>query len=425
MNRIKSLLIVLAIISYCMANISGIVTNNGTTPIPGAIVLLEKGGQTTTTEADGSFKLNTSADIIDKYVKRLQNGLVARISENILTITIADRSIVEVTIFTLKGKMISNIKQILETGTNAIALPQLEPGFYLYVVKSGKSNFILKGINVGRITIDRLAAAQHLSSNQLTKQKLHKEVFNDVIKVTKSGYVNYQLPIGNSDTSGIEITMIPNAGDLTDIDGNVYQSVRIGKQVWTVENLRTTKYNNGEAIPHIAKSYSWDTLSTPGYCFYNNSTNVNELKKWGALYNWYVVNTGNLAPAGWHVPSDEDWTELENYCISNGYNWDGSTIGNKIGKSLATSTDWIASDTFGEVGNDMPSNNSTGFSCIPSGYRYDGGAFLGQNYGGYWWSTTEVDESDAWCHVLNFKREDLSRAAIYKQYGIPVRLLRD
>ena len=149
-----------------------------------------------------------------------------------------------------------------------------------------------------------------------------------------------------------------------DADGNIYTSVKIGDQVWTVENLRTTKYNDGTAIPVVKDSAAWVALKTPGYCYYNNTTNAGSIKKYGALYNWYVVNTGKLAPEGWHVPTDSEWTNMENYLVLNGYNWDGTkdtAEDNKIAKSLAAKTDWSTHTTAGIIGNDLTKNNSSGF----------------------------------------------------------------
>ncbi|NLG18375.1 MAG: hypothetical protein GX556_13665 [Fibrobacter sp.] len=425
MNCIKAFLAVLNVASFCVANISGIVTDTGTTPIPHAIVLLEKSGQMATTGADGSFTISTSAVILDNNAKRLQNSLSPKICGNLLILSIAKRSTVKVTAFNLKGKSISFLIKTIEPGNHTLPLPQRGAGVFLYKVKTDNSTFLLKGTTVSNIPYRKSLATQDKSSIPLAKQMQSKTVINDVIAATKSGYLTYRVVIGNSDTSGIEIKMIVNAGDVMDQDGNVYQSVRIGNQVWTVENLRTTRLNNGEEIPHVANSNSWADLTTPGYCYYKNSINANDQQKWGALYNWYAVNTGNLAPEGWHVPTDEDWTELEKFCISNRYNWDGNTSSNKIGKSLAATTDWISSDTLGGVGNDMQLNNRTGLSGLPSGYRYDGGAFLGQNYHVNWWSTTEIDVADAWCCGLNFQRENLLRSNTYKKYGLPVRLLMD
>ena len=128
---------------------------------------------------------------------------------------------------------------------------------------------------------------------------------------------------------------------MRDIDDNIYSEIKIGDQVWTVENLRTTKYNDGTAIPHVNENTNWLDLTDGAYCFYENNETPSKHSKWGALYNWYAVNTGKLAPSGWRVPTDDDWTKLEEYLIANGYNWDGTTSRNKIAKSMAANADWI------------------------------------------------------------------------------------
>jgi uncharacterized protein (TIGR02145 family) len=99
---------------------------------------------------------------------------------------------------------------------------------------------------------------------------------------------------------------------VTDKDGNVYHTITIGTQVWMVENLKTTKYNDGTDIPLVKDSATWANLTTPGYCWlYNDQTTY--INTTGALYNWYAVNTGKLAPIGWHVPSDSDFIALTKY----------------------------------------------------------------------------------------------------------------
>ena len=100
---------------------------------------------------------------------------------------------------------------------------------------------------------------------------------------------------------------------ITDVEGNVYNTVTIGTQTWLVENLRTTKYNDGTSIPIITDSYSWPDMTSAAYCWYNND--ISNKNTNGALYNWYAVNSGKLAPSGWHIPSDAEFTILENYLI--------------------------------------------------------------------------------------------------------------
>jgi uncharacterized protein (TIGR02145 family) len=201
------------------------------------------------------------------------------------------------------------------------------------------------------------------------------------------------------------------------------------------ENLRVTKYNDGSLIPLDTSTATWENDTTPKYCFYNNTTDSGSIKKYGALYNWHVVNTANpkkIAPIGWHVSSDGEWTILQNYLITNGYNWDGTMSGNKISKSLAAKTDWRFYTTLaGSIGNDLTKNNSSGFSALPGGVRGPFGIFAGQGNNdmtslGCWWSATEaIDGSIARCRILDIYNVDLGRTNYDESQGFSVRLVRN
>lgn len=218
--------------------------------------------------------------------------------------------------------------------------------------------------------------------------------------------------------------LIQNGPNLSDADNNVYTTVTIGSQTWTVENLRTTKYNDGTPIPVVTNETQWKNLATPAYCFLYRESEISRLK-WGALYNWYAVNTGKLAPAGWHVPTDTDWATLENYLVSNGYNWDGSYSGNKIGKSLAAKTDWSSNLTIGAIGNDLSSNNSTGFSALPGGYLTANVVSAPGINWGVWWSSTASGQSNALCYSLYPQEEGLYWLEQGKEGGFSVRLVKN
>lgn len=221
-----------------------------------------------------------------------------------------------------------------------------------------------------------------------------------------------------------------NSSTVTDADGNVYTTVKIGDQEWTTENLRTTKYNDGSPIANITGKTTWDSCMytlTEAYCYYNNTTNADSIKKFGALYNWYAVNTGKLAPAGWHVPTDEEWDTLQNYLIANGYNWDGTTTDNKIAKSMAATTDWKSSSdgVEGAVGNDVTKNNRSGFSALPGGARDSENDFNGRNNKGCWWSAANGGATCTWSRSLSFDYEDLLKPFSDKYGGFSVRIVRD
>lgn len=140
-----------------------------------------------------------------------------------------------------------------------------------------------------------------------------------------------------------------------------------------------------------------------------------------------------LAPSGWHVPTKSDWEELKNYLISNGYNWDDTLTGNKIGKSMASRCNWPKDSTEGCVGFEKSTNNESGFSALPGGYRYYDGSWGGhpgiiaweENYGSVWWSSTVYDDKNAYEVYLSSIMPSLQIGDFPKIGGAYVRLLRD
>lgn len=185
-----------------------------------------------------------------------------------------------------------------------------------------------------------------------------------------------------------------NSGTFIDKrDNKKYKWVQIGKQIWMAENLAYTG-NNGHQ-KHITNGNfndNWEN-NYNGWCYYDNdSLNKN---KYGVLYQWKAAK--KACPAGWHLPSHEEWSELENYLIKNGYNWDGTTQDNKIGKSLAAKSGWKKSTTNiwnkskakGHISNDTINNNRIGFNALPGGLRTaEYGWFESIGDAGYWWSST-------------------------------------
>jgi len=211
-----------------------------------------------------------------------------------------------------------------------------------------------------------------------------------------------------------------------DVENNRYNVIKIGDLYWTVENLKTTKLNDGTDIELITEKKEWIDAGVndmPAYCYYDND--LSNKQKYGVLYNYHAVNTGKLAPEGWRVPTNEDWKGLENYLINNGYNWDVSKTGDKIAKSMAANTDWKTNNYNGSIGYDLTRNNKSGFSALPGGYRYFGGDFNDLSYYGYWWSATESDASYAYNRNLYYYHEGLDRYSNFKGCGFSVRLVRD
>jgi len=215
-------------------------------------------------------------------------------------------------------------------------------------------------------------------------------------------------------------------GTVTDIDGNVYHTITIGTQTWMVENLKTTKYRNGEAIPNVTDNTAWVYLYTGAYCNLNHD--ANNAITLGRLYNWYAVNDSrNIAPAGWHVPTDTEWIMLTTYLTNNGFGYGGS--GSDIAKSIAFTSGWDTTYVadVGTPGNDQISNNSSGFSGLPGGQRWNSTTLLFYYIGtsGLWWSSSENDFYEAWLHYLYFNNSGVYRWKSDKHYGYSVRCIKD
>jgi len=195
---------------------------------------------------------------------------------------------------------------------------------------------------------------------------------------------------------------------ITDIDGNVYHSITIGTQVWMVENLKTTHFNDGTEIPLVTDNTAWGNCTTSGYCWYKNDQ-ASYGNIYGALYNWYTVNTGNLCPTGWHVPTDAEWTTLTIYL-------GGETIAG--GKLKETGTIHWSSPNTGAT-------NETGFTALPGGFRdYDGG-FKGIGDLGVWWSATDYYSVCAWGRCMGFSNSAVTRLNNDLKLGFFVRCVRD
>ncbi len=181
-------------------------------------------------------------------------------------------------------------------------------------------------------------------------------------------------------------------GTMTDQEGNVYKTVKIGKQTWMAENLRTTKYRDGSNITLATNrsAWFWDDITTGIYCNYYNTLDKDSIATFGRLYNWYAVTDArNIAPAGWHVPTNAEWTELANYLGGR------SVAGNKLKEAGTTHWYW-----------NIGATNESGFTAVPSGYRYVGAFGSLGDVSRYW--CAEGFNGLAYCCYMFYNNSEVS-----------------
>jgi len=180
---------------------------------------------------------------------------------------------------------------------------------------------------------------------------------------------------------------------LKDVDGNIYTTVQIGTQTWMVENFKAIHFNDGTEIKMIIDDSEWANITKAGYCWISDNEYY---KMFGAFYNWYAINSEKFCPKGWRVPSEMDWRILREYLIANGYNYDGSISGDKIGKSLAKLDDpycsWFYHWSQGVVGNydSIEKYNTSKFSAYPIGFRRSNGLFTDYSASTIWWCAPDM-----------------------------------
>ena len=200
-----------------------------------------------------------------------------------------------------------------------------------------------------------------------------------------------------------------NTNTVSDVDGNVYQTVSICNKTWTKSNLNVTHYRNGDEIPQVTNDAQWAALTTGAWCYYANTSSNGTT--YGKLYNWYAVNDPRgLAPLGYHIPTDGEWISLTQ-CVG------GVGYGGKLKE--AGTVNWLTPN--------VEATNSSGFTALPAGIRsfYDG-TFSDLQRDTAWWSSTQAGAStDAWTRGLSYATGTVSRNDMFKKHGLSVRCVKD
>lgn len=205
------------------------------------------------------------------------------------------------------------------------------------------------------------------------------------------------------------LTINNQAQTVTDIDGNVYNIITIGTQEWLKENLKATHYRNGDPIPNVSDNTAWSGLTTGAYCNYENDTS--NATTYGRLYNWFAVNDNReIAPIGWHVATDAEWTSLTD-------SLGGLLVAGGKLKEEGT-THWLSPN--------VGATNEVGFTALPGGLIESNGVFWSIRFMGSWWCSTESSAIDAWGWGIFSDAIHVDRGGYYnKKMGFSVRCIKD
>lgn len=234
---------------------------------------------------------------------------------------------------------------------------------------------------------------------------------------------DYAIKVEVVDNAGAKAEAIINifmfSNTVTDVDGNIYEVVQIGNQLWMAENLKVTHYRNGIEIRNEIFNSEWSSRTSSAYCYYDNDDGKAEY--YGALYNWYAVaNIGGygIAPEGWHVPTDWEWKELEMYLGMNQADADNEGYrGTDQGAKLKDTLGWRRNND---------ATNGSGFSALPSGSRSsNNGEFYSEGNLSIFWSATHVSDTTSWMRTLHYDYSNILRSHSDMKYGYSVRCVRD
>ncbi len=366
-------------------DITGLVTDALTgDPVEAASVKIDQLNDSTTTGSDGTYLLRNINP--GPYEIQVSKFTYALYKKNVIVAS-ADPNKID---FSLIG----------------IPEPNPSSSFLDFRLDSTTLSFSISNSGKGRFTYS-LTPSQTWITTSPTNGDITNETDNITVTINKTGlsesiykeYIRVTSFAGPSPLDDIIIPVYLNGA--MDGDGNYYKVVTIGTQTYMEENLKTTRYNDGTAVPFITDKTVWNTSDTPGYCWYNDAPTNKDT--YGALYNWYAVNTGKLCPTGWHVPTEAEWkTTLYSYLGG------GENLGKKL-KETGT-THWPSPND---------ATNESGFTALPGGYRALDGFFYIGTFGEWWGSDAFEWYIDSSSNVSSGPADPITRD------GVSVRCLKD
>jgi uncharacterized protein (TIGR02145 family) len=324
-----------------------------------------------------------------------------------------------ISVYDITGKLLTYINGYMNNSMQQFILTGTKSGIYLITVQ-GKGyqytgRLFSSGKTNGKAIVLRLSNDTQLTTENKSINNT-KGSFSTIDMAYNTGErLKYTATSGNNSTVVTDIptedkTVIFTFLECKDGDNNYYPIVLIGTQIWMAENLKTTNYNDVTSIPLVTDNNAWINLTTPGYCWYNNDAATYKVN-YGAIYNFFTVNTGKLCPTGWHVPTNDEWSILTDYLGGE------SVAGGKL-KETGTAH-WNNPNT--------GATNEIGFTAIPGGFRSDfDGSFDLVGNSGYWWSSSEYSSNTLfWYRRMYYSQIYVYRNYFYKQVGLSVRCLKD
>jgi len=406
------------------------ITQGGDTMLysPDTILVLEY-----ITSINESSTLNT--------FKLFQNYPNPFTSETSLHIQLPYKDRITITVYDLNGSMLVNYDDVLNAGRHEFTFYPGNTRQYILTARSIQKLHSIKMVNLKPIRNNHHklmykglnAFYKSSEANSATDGfgfNPGDELQFTVYALTEIGNLGSAIETDTPEISTdyefniLEGLRCPGMPTVSDVDGNIYNTVLIGEQCWMKENLKTTTYNNSTPIQNVSDSSAWTTLLTGAYVWYDNDISWKD--KYGALYNWFAtVDTNGLCPVGWHVPTNNEWIVLTNLIggiqVPHGNELKSCRQVNSI---LSGDCNTIMHPRWNEHNTHFGTDNY-GFSGLPGGYRMSSASFLIIGEAGMWWSSTETSSSKAWLRVLWYGGGDVDECDGSKLRGFSIRCLKD
>jgi len=385
-------------------------------------VRVENINKGTSITISGAHVLHLKADIISGQTDYKNYRGKIRFSPNPMTdntlmrFVTLEQGLAEISLFDYSGKMLSHKEEYLLKGLHTYRIKGLmKEGFYFVRIRCGQYEcsgiLVCPGSQNNQIEIIYESTLSVRYTPDCTVVDMQYS-YGDRLKFTgfagNCNTVIYDVPDANKTISFI-------FSPCTDADGNNYPVVQIGSQLWMAENLKTTSYRNNTPIPNVTDGAEWAGLTTPAYCWYNN--NIKNKDIYGALYNWYVVNTGKLCPDGWHVPTDDEWHEMVLYLDQDAVQdvEESNIAGGKLKEEGILH--WSEPNT--------GATDEVGFTARAGGVRKYDGVFSGPTGHGNWRTSSEYDDTQVWYRYIFYYSASIYRKPTNKQAGYSVRCISD